>query len=511
LHAAILVELAHAEAADDSPHAVSRLVEALERVDDPRQRADAYNQLARLLFFKGEISQSAEAAERGLAQLAPTDPMASQLISAELTASTFDTELRPGVTDRLAPYLVTARAGQPPADALICAHLCARMAIQGDPASLVLPVAQAAFARHPLVDGSAHGVVLAFPIVALVMIDELDLASEALDRALASERAQNSLILLTVAHHWQSVVDLRRGNLVDARAHGQRALASMGTEDWDLYGPWIDANLALIALEIGDTEGAANRLGPAPAERVDPIGRCLQLEARGRLALDTGDPGLALQHFSAAGRALAAMGLPSPGFISWHSGAVQAAMRLGNDEQGARLAREELDLARRAGTRRAVGIALRSMAMTADPPEQLQLLRDSGLALRDSPSRLEFARSQLELGAALRRSGQRAAARDPLRQALDLATRAGAEPLVARIRDELAAAGGRPRRTSLTGVGALTATERRIAELAAAGSSNPQIAHDLYVTSKTVEWHLGNVFRKLEIGSRAGLAAAMGR
>ena len=203
------------------------------------------------------------------------------------------------------------------------------MAIQGDPAERVRPIAEAAFARHPLVDGSAHGVVLAFPIVALVMIDELDLASAALDRALSSDRAQNSLILLTVAHHWRSVVDFRRGDLVDARAHGQRALASVGTEDWDLYGPWIDANLALIALELGDTDGARAVLGPAPAPGVDPIGRCLQLESRGRLALETGDAAGALENFTAAGRALEAMGLPSPGFISWHSGAAAAARQLG--------------------------------------------------------------------------------------------------------------------------------------------------------------------------------------
>ncbi len=151
--AAILVELAHAEAADDSPSAVNRLVEALDSVQDPRQRAEAYNQLARLLFFKGDIAQSAEAAERGLSELAPGDPMASQLLSAELTAATFDTRLRPGLTDRLAPYLPSARAGQPPSDPLICAHLCARMAIQGDPAAVVLPVVEAAFTRHPLVDG----------------------------------------------------------------------------------------------------------------------------------------------------------------------------------------------------------------------------------------------------------------------------------------------------------------------------------------------------------------------
>jgi DNA-binding NarL/FixJ family response regulator len=508
LHAATLVELAQAEAAEDSPHAVSRLVQALESVEDPRQRADAYNQLARLLFFKGEIAQSADAAERGLAELGPTDPMSSQLISAQLTASTFDTKLRPGVTDRLGPYLGPARAGSPPSDPLLCAHLCARMAIQGDPASLVRPVAQAAFSRHPLVDGSAHGVVLAFPIVALVMIDELDLASAALERALASDRARNSLILLTVAHHWQSVVALRRGDLVDAQAQGQRALASMGTEDWELYGPWIDANLALIALEFGEVDAARDVLGPAPATGVDPIGHCLQLESRGRLALATDDDALALEHFTAAGRRLEAMGLPSPGFISWHAGAAQAAAGLGDLKLAAELGAQELELARRTGSGRALGIALRTLAMSAAPEKRLELLNESCTALERSPGRLELARSQAELGAALRSSGQRTAARVPLRRALETASRAGAEPLGRRIREELSAAGARPRRASLTGVDALTPTERRIAQLAARGRGNSQIAHDLYVTSKTVEWHLGNVFRKLQVGSRTELAAS---
>ena len=509
--AAVLVELAHAEAADDSPHAVSRLVEALDSVQDPRQRAEAYNQLARLLFFKGDIAQSAEAAERGLSELSDDDPLASQLLSAQLTAATFDTRLRPGVTDRLGPYLPHARAGQPPPDPLICAHLCARMAIQGDPAELVLPVAEAAFARHPLVDGSAHGVVLAFPVVALVMIDELARASEALQRALRSDRAQNSLILLTVAHHWLSVVNGRQGELVDAQAHGQRALASMGTEDWDLYGPWIDANLALIALERGDIEAAGSVLGPAPAEGVDPIGRCLQLEARGRLALESGDAHAALQHFTGAGRALSAMGLRSPGFISWHSGAAQAATRLGEHALAAELAGQELELARGTGVPRAVGVALRTAALTADPAERRPLLEQSCTVLQGSPSRLDLARSQLELGATLRSSGQRAAARVPLRQALDIAAGAGADALVLRIRAELAAAGGRPRRASLTGLDALTPTERRITQLAAAGRGNAEIAHELYVTSKTVEWHLGNVFRKLEVTSRSELTAAVTR
>jgi DNA-binding CsgD family transcriptional regulator len=503
--ATTLIALAQAEAADDSPHAVARLVDALESVRGPRQRADAYNQLARLLFFKGDIGQAAEAAERGLAELDPADPMASQLISAQLTAATFDTNLRPGVTDRLAPYLAEARAGHPPRDPMICAHLGARMAISGDPAEVVLPVIEGAFAQHPMVDESAHGVVLAFPLVSLLMIDEIERAEAALQRALSSSRARSSLITLTVAHHWWAVVSYRRGELVDALAHDQRALAACGTDDWDLYGAWIGANLAHIWLERGDIEAAAAALGGDADDAVDPIGGCLQLEARGRLALARGQGQSAYEHFCDAGQKLDAMGMVSPGFVAWRSSVALAAHQMGREQGANALVEQELTLARRTGSARAIGIALRAAALFATGDRRLTLLTESCETLHRSASRLEHAKSLAELGAALRRDGQRTAAGQPLRKALDIATRSGAEPLAERIRNELSAAGSRPRRAALTGIDALTPTERRIAQLAAEHRTNAQIAHDLYVTSKTVEWHLGNVFRKLEVTSRTQL------
>jgi DNA-binding CsgD family transcriptional regulator len=435
--------------------------------------------------------------------------MASQLISAQLTAATFDANLRPGVTDRLAPYLADALAGHPPQDPMICAHLGARMAISGDPAELVLPVIEGALALHPMVDESAHGVVLAFPLVSLLMIDEIERAEAALQRALSSSRARSSLITLTVAHHWWAVVAYRRGELVDAQAHDQRALAACGSDDWDLYGAWIGANLAHVWLERGDIEAAAAALGGDSDDAVDPIGGCLQLEARGRLALARGQAELAYEHFTNAGRKLDGMGMVSPGFVAWRSSAATAAHQM-DHEQGANvLVEEELALARRTGSARAIGIALRAAALFATGDRQRTLLAESCETLRRSASRLERAKSLAEMGAALRRDGQRAAARQPLLEALDIATRSGAEPLATRIRTELSAAGSRPRRAALTGAEALTPTERRIAQLAAEHRTNAQIAHDLYVTSKTVEWHLGNIFRKLDVTSRTQLETVL--
>ena len=128
---------------------------------------------------------------------------------------------------------------------------------------------------------------------------------------------------------------------------------------------------------------------------------------------------------------------------------------------------------------------------------------------RSSPSLLERAHSLTELGAALRRAGRRAAAREPLADALDVAARCGARPLAARAREELRATGARPRRAWRTGVEALTPSELRVVRMAAEGRTNREIAHELYVTLKTVEGHLSRAYTKLGIEGRAQLPRAL--
>ena len=506
---AILIELAHAEAADGSPDAVSRLVQVLEHVRDRPTRGAAYHDLACLLFFKGEIAESAAAAERGLAEVEPGDELAAHLLSAQLTAATFVPALRAGRTSQLETYLPEARSGRPPADPMACAHVSARMAIAGDPAALVLPFVEGAFARHPLVDDRAHGIVLGFPVVALVIIDELDRAADALECALRTGRARTSLITQTVAYHWSSVVAYRRGDLVQAHAYAKHALSACRTDDWNLYGPWIAANLAQIYLEWGDTDAARAALDADRDDAVDPVGASLRLEARGRLAWAAGQPGRALAHFTAAGATADSLGLVSPGFLPWRSWAAQVAIAAGQGAQAAELIADELVLARRAGNSRSAGIALRASGLHAKGDQAIALLSDSVKALEATSGRLELARSLAELGCALRRGGQRSAARPVLRRALDLATDCGAQVLAERARAELLATGGRPRRTRLSGIESLTPAERRVAELARHGHTNTEIAHTLFVTTKTVEWHLANAFRKLGVTSRRDLATAL--
>ena len=137
------------------------------------------------------------------------------------------------------------------------------------------------------------------------------------------------------------------------------------------------------------------------------------------------------------------------------------------------------------------------------------LIEQAVALLERSEMALERAWAQHDLGAVRRRANQPAAAREPLRRALDDATRIGATRLANRAREELLATGARPRREALKGPESLTPSERRVAALAADGLSNREIAETLWVTRKTVELHLGNAYGKLAIRSRKQLADAL--
>jgi DNA-binding CsgD family transcriptional regulator len=173
------------------------------------------------------------------------------------------------------------------------------------------------------------------------------------------------------------------------------------------------------------------------------------------------------------------------------------------------MARDDLWRARRWGAASGIGVALRAAALVEGSAGSVGRLREAAAVLAGSPARLEYARALTDLGAALRRGNRRAEARGALQDGLDLAWRCGARALAERARTELRAAGGRP--SQLLGAGArqLTVSERRVAELAAEGRSNPEIAQALFVTRKTVETHLGHIYHKLGVSGRGQLGRAL--
>jgi DNA-binding CsgD family transcriptional regulator len=188
---------------------------------------------------------------------------------------------------------------------------------------------------------------------------------------------------------------------------------------------------------------------------------------------------------------------------------VEAAGRLGDTE----LARDALErLAKTtqpSGTEFALGIEARCRALLSDGAAADELYREAIERLGRTRLRPELARAHLLYGEWLRRENRRVDAREQLRKAHEMLVGMGMEAFAERARQELEATGEKVRKRTVETRDDLTAQERQIARLARDGMSNPEIGARLFLSPRTVEWHLRNVYTKLNIRSRRELAKAL--
>jgi ATP/maltotriose-dependent transcriptional regulator MalT len=188
---------------------------------------------------------------------------------------------------------------------------------------------------------------------------------------------------------------------------------------------------------------------------------------------------------------------------------VEAAARSSRTDLAAVTLERLAERTQAAGTEWALGIEARSRALLNDgsPAEELYLEAIDRLArCRIAPER---ARAHLLYGEWLRREGRRVDAREQLRTAHDMLAAIGMDAFAQRARRELAATGEKVRARRAATLDDLTAQEAQIAQLANDGYSNPEIAAQLFLSSRTVEWHLHKVFAKLGISSRRDLAVTL--
>jgi DNA-binding CsgD family transcriptional regulator len=306
---------------------------------------------------------------------------------------------------------------------------------------------------------------------------------------------------------YRSWVLLRQGELADAEAHARWAL-ERGEASVRLAASasLIEALIERDALAAADDalERCADLLG-------SPFITALQcLYVRGRLRSAQGRLEEALADLLKCGERCRRLELTCVSGTPWRSEAALVQHALGHGEKARRLVDEELELARAFGRPRALGAALRTRALVDDDcGGSIDGLREAVELLSHSSARLELARALTDCGTALRRRGSRSEARKQLEHALDLAHACGARAIASRARGELIALGAKPRRDAITGRDALTASELRVARLAAQGMTNREIAQALYISTKTAEVHLSHVYRKLGISSRSQLTAAL--
>jgi len=356
----------------------------------------------------------------------------------------------------------------------------------------------------------AHATWFAWSAVTLLMTEHYEELQPLLDASVAEARATGDSSRLAAGLGLRGWLRLRLGDLAAAQTDTQTALAASELRAPALYRVLNGGVLVMALVEQGELDAAEKVLAPfrQDVESNSLAAAVLRYSrARLRVARSRIDDGLA--DYLAVGRLMTAAQAVSPGYLAWRSEAALAYLLLGDHDEAKALVGEGLELARAFGAQRALGVALRAAGIVEGGPAGETLLRDAVAAHEQAGAKLEYARSLTDLGALLRRANKRMEAREVLRRALDNAHRLGARPLAERAQTELRATGARPRRIVLTGLEALTASERRVAELAAQDMTNREIAQQLFVTARTVEGHLTSVFRKLRIASRDELSAAL--
>ena len=244
----------------------------------------------------------------------------------------------------------------------------------------------------------------------------------------------------------------------------------------------------------------------------DGVPGALAAYTLGEIASAQGNADLASLRYAEASEHLGD-DLDDPDLVPWRSGEALALTRLHRPREADRLARQHLALSRDGGTAYTVAHALRTAATTNADGARLVMLREAQAILKDLEARRLAAQVDTDLAVLLTLEGSPSGATEAvtlLRRAEAYAGREDLFPLQSRIRGILERIGEEPRRILSETLASLTVTEQTTARLAAAGMTNREIAAELAVTVKAVEWHLSNVYRKLKIRGRTGLADTMG-
>jgi DNA-binding CsgD family transcriptional regulator len=509
--AEVLVELGFAERRTNGPAAADHLRAGLELLADRSRRGAVALELGRALWFTYRIGDALAVFERALGEVdREQDPDLYELLLAELISSAwFDPPTIPIAEAAIGELDLDALHGGLGSEILLAtmAHYEYWLGLHRE---LALDLARRALAPGNLLASGS----LAFHYAVMVLSRSglLDEAVSIFDQAVAQARRRGDVFNVAFMLMWRGKCQTHRGDLRAAVADLREAIDLCVAHGMLVAWPYTIGALAHALLEQGDADEAARVIdqGDFPEQLpVDQLHFAYFRLSRGRLRIETGSPERGVEELLQVGETARPVSHDNPSGIPWRSWAAEGLRRLDRNDEARSLAVEELALARRWGDPRAIGASLRVLGLVDGGEEGIGRLREAVGVLAGSEARLEHARALVDLGAALRRANQRTEARERLREGVDLARRVGAFGLAERANEEIAATGARPRKVLQTGLDALTASERRVAQLAADGMSNKEIAQTLFVTIKTVEVHLSHAYRKLEISSRAQLGQAL--
>jgi DNA-binding CsgD family transcriptional regulator len=509
--AEVLVELGFAERRTNGPAAAEHLRAGLELLADRARRGAVALELGRALWFTDRIGEALAVFERALAEVdRKRDPDLHELLVGELIGSAwFDPQTIPIAEAAIGELDLGALHGGLGSEILLgtIAHYEYRLGLLRERA---IELARRALAPGNLL--ASGSLAFHYAVMVLARAGLLDEAVSIFDQAVTQARRRGDIFNVAFMLMWRGRCQTQRGDLRAAVADLREAIDLSVAHGMLVAWPYTIGSLAHALLEQGEADEAARAIDEGDFPEQLPLEQLHLVHfrlSRGRLRIETGSPERGVEELLQVGETARMFAHDNPSGVPWRSWTAEGLRRLDRNDEARALAQEELALARRWGDPRAIGASLRVLGLVEGGTAGIGLLREAVEVLAGSEARLEHARALVDLGAALRRANQRTQARERLGEGVDLARRIGALGLAERANEEIAATGARPRKVLQTGLDALTASERRVAQLAAEGMNNKEIAQTLFVTIKTVEMHLSHAYRKLEISSRAQLDKAL--
>ncbi len=343
-----------------------------------------------------------------------------------------------------------------------------------------------------------------------VSLERHDLAAELLDAIIATSRRASAPAGLVWPLSCRADLDMRLGRWPVAFAEAEEA-ASLGDEvAQSVFAAYAVQCSARVAAAVGDERRC--REDAARAERLleahgNKLGWVHVHAAVGLLELGLGRVGAAIDELEAARRAADRQRLRQPAFVHWQGDLIEAYVRAGQVQPAQKALSDLEEQARQTGGRWAMGVVARCRALMVDDGQAEDLFAEALAHLEGISEPFQVARTHLNLGEQRRRAGRRTDARQALRIA-DAFEELGAKPWRARAESELRATGATPRRRRADAdPDQLTAHELQVARVIAGGASNREAASALFLSTKTIEFHLTHIYRKLGIRTRAQLAA----
>jgi DNA-binding CsgD family transcriptional regulator len=341
----------------------------------------------------------------------------------------------------------------------------------------------------------------------LTWFEEYDLARDRLTRAIDGARAQSALGALPWTLVQLAELDFRTGRWASAFAGASEAVRIAEEVGQRTALTFSLAVLARIEAGRGREDDAAAHANRALelAHRGVNAAVAFARSALGLLELGHGRGEHAIVQLERLAQRAVEHGLREPAVIQWTPDLIEAYVRAGRLGDAERLLREFEQVARETQRTWALATAARCRGLLAEDSGEEHFLH--ALELHDlTPTPFDRARTQLCLGERLRRGRRRADAREWLVGALEVFERLGAEPWAERARAELAASGETVRRRDAFTEEELTPQELQVALVVARGATNKEAGAALFLSPKTIETHLGRVYRKLNVRSRTELA-----